>query len=210
MPCCSGLVAAPGCGATDPTQPAEGDDDAAFATELMYRDAALLNLLDVALGRELSPAVADAGEQLRIETSERMSTAAELLEEWGEKVPVTSRDHGAEHSSDNDVPELEGMPTGRDLQRLGKLDGEAFEAAYVDLLTARWRRAATSPTPTTGREPRRTSWPDAAVASARRTRRALTPPRGWSGRSRPGVTSRYRPPRCLTQRPLPSVERRTS
>ena len=122
------------CGASEP-EATQGDDDPAFATELMYRDAALLNLLDVALGRELSPGVADAGEQLRIETSERMSTAAELLEQWGEEVPVTSRDHGAEHSSDNDVPELEGMPTGRDLQRIGKLDGPAFEAPYVDLLT---------------------------------------------------------------------------
>ena len=125
-----------GCGDSAPDAPAEDGDDAAFATELMYRDAALLNLLDVALGRELSPAVADAGEQLRIDTSERMTTAAELLGEWGEKVPVTSRDHGAEHSSDNDTSELEGMPTGRDLQRLGKLDGQAFEAAYVDLLTS--------------------------------------------------------------------------
>ena len=125
-----------GCGGGGaPDAPAEADDDAAFATELMYRDAALLNLLDVALGRELSPSVADAGEQLRIDASERMTTAAELLEESGEKVPVTSRDHGAEHSSDNDVPELDGMPTGRDLQRVAKLDGPAFEAAYVDLLT---------------------------------------------------------------------------
>jgi hypothetical protein len=127
-----------GCGGAAPDASpagAEDADDVAFATELMYRDAALLNLLDVSLGRRLSPAVAGAGEQQRIDASERMTTASELLEAWGEKAPVTSRDHGAEHSSDNDVPELDGMPTGHDLQRLGELDGAEFESAYVELLT---------------------------------------------------------------------------
>ncbi len=114
---------------------AEADTDAAFATELMHRDAALLNLLDTGLGRDLDPRVAATGEQLRFDANDRMATAAELLEEWGEKVPVTSRHHSAEHSSDNDVPDLDGAPTGDDLRRLGKLDGQEFADAYVALLT---------------------------------------------------------------------------
>jgi hypothetical protein len=112
----------------------EGESDAEFATELLHRDAALLNLLDVSLGRDLDARLVATGEQQRIDANERMATATELLEEWGEEVPVTSRDHGAEHSSDADVPELDGMPTGDDLQRLAKLDGAAFDEEYVVLL----------------------------------------------------------------------------
>ena len=66
-----------------------------------------------------------------------MATSAELLEKWGEKVPVTlappqRRTTAATH----DVPDLDGAPTGDDLRRLGKLDGQEFADRYVALLTA--------------------------------------------------------------------------
>jgi len=108
--------------------------DVAFATELMHRDAALLNLLDVGLGRPLSDDVVAATDRLRLETTDRIETAADLFEEWGEKAPVTVRDHSAGHSSDHDVPTLDGMPTGEDLQELGGLSRKAFEPAFRSLL----------------------------------------------------------------------------
>ena len=132
-----GLWLLGGCGsASDSASPEDTDTDAAFTAELMHRDAALLNLLDTGLGRDLDPRVAATGEQLRFDANDRMATAAELLEEWGEKVPVTSRHHSAEHSSDNGVPDLDGAPTGDDIRRLGKLDGQEFADAYVALLTS--------------------------------------------------------------------------
>ena len=70
----------------------------------------------MSLGRDLDPSLAATGEQQRIDANERMATGFELLEEWGEEVPATSRDHGAEHGSDGDVPDIDGMPTGDDLQ----------------------------------------------------------------------------------------------
>jgi hypothetical protein len=108
--------------------------DVAFATELMHRDAALLNLLDVGLGRPLPDEVIETTDRLRLETTERIERAADLFEEWGEKAPVTVRDHSAGHSSDHDVPTLEGMPTGEDLQELGGLSRKAFEPAFRSLL----------------------------------------------------------------------------
>lgn len=125
-----------GCGddGGDATSTAERDPE--FATELLHRDAALLNLLDVSLGRSLPAGVAQTSEQLRIDVNERMGTTIETLEQWGEKVPLTSRDHGAEHSSDNDIPDLAGMPTGDDLQRIAKLNGQRFVEEYVALLAS--------------------------------------------------------------------------
>jgi hypothetical protein len=109
--------------------------DVAFVTELMHRDAALLNLLDVALGRRLDPSVTAATEQLRSDTIARIETSADQLETWGKKVPKTVRDHGFEHSSDgDDIPSLDGMPTGDELQKLGRAPRAEFEAAFVALL----------------------------------------------------------------------------
>jgi Domain of unknown function (DUF305) len=131
------LVAITACGAssTDGAPSADRATDVAFVTELMHRDAALLNLLDVGLGRRLDPAVVAATDQLRRDASIRIERSADQLDEWGEKVPRTVRDHGFEHSSDaHDIPSLAGMPTGEDLQALGRVHGAGFGAAFVELL----------------------------------------------------------------------------
>jgi hypothetical protein len=126
-----------GCGAssTDDAPAGSRASDVAFVTELMHRDAALLNLLDVGLGRRLDPAVVTATDQLRLDATARIETSADQLESWGEKVPRTVRDHAFEHSSDaHEIPSLAGMPTGDDLQALGRVPRTRFEAAFVDLL----------------------------------------------------------------------------
>lgn len=133
-------VALTACGGADPVRTSEpeltGDreGDLAFATELMHRDAALLNLLDVALGRRLPARLVTVTEELRLETTDRIEDTSDLFVDWGEKAPVTVRDHSAGHSSDHDVPDLDGMPDGADLQELGALPKREFEPAFRDLL----------------------------------------------------------------------------
>lgn len=125
------------CGASSTDDAASGDraSDIAFVTELMHRDAAMLNLLDVALGRRLDPAVVEATDQLRVDANARIETAADQLESWGEKVPKTVRDHSFEHSTDaHDIPSLDGLPTGDELQKLDGVSRAGFEAAFVALL----------------------------------------------------------------------------
>ena len=131
------LAAVTACGAssTDDAPTANRATDLAFVTELMHRDAALLNLLDVGLGRRLDPALVAATDQLRVDAIARIEAASDQLESWGEEVPKTVRDHGFEHSSDaHDIPSLDGMPTGEDLQRLSRVPGAEFEAAFAELL----------------------------------------------------------------------------
>ncbi|HET8961461.1 DUF305 domain-containing protein [Nocardioides sp.] len=131
------LAAATGCGvATSEEAPAGSrSSDVAFLTELMHRDAALLNLLDVGLGRPLGPGVAVATDELRADTTARIETTADQLESWGEEVPKTVRDHAFEHSTDeHDIPSLDGMPTGEDIEQLGQVPRAQFEAAFVALL----------------------------------------------------------------------------
>ena len=131
------LVVVTACGATstDEDTASSRSTDIAFVTELMHRDAALLNLLDVSLGRRLDPQLTTATDQLRVEANARIEAAADQLEAWGEKVPKTVRDHSFEHSSDgHSIPSLEGAPTGDDLQRLDAVPPVAFEAGFTKLL----------------------------------------------------------------------------
>jgi hypothetical protein len=129
------IVTACGGASTDSSTAADRGSDVALVTELMHRDAALLNLLDVGLGRKMEPQVVAATEELRLDAIARVETSAEQLESWGEKVPRTVRDHAFEHSSDgHDIPSLEGMPTGDDLERLGRVPRAGFEAAFLPLL----------------------------------------------------------------------------
>jgi hypothetical protein len=129
------VVTACGASSTDDAPPGNRAADVAFLTELMHRDAALLNLLDVALGRPLDQALVAATDQLRADANARIETAADQLESWGEKVPRTVRDHAFEHSTDaHDIPSLDGMATGDDLQKLGPARPAAFESAFVAVL----------------------------------------------------------------------------
>ena len=88
LPVLVGLWLLAGCGGARPrVARRQAGDDAAFATELMHRDAALLNLLDVALGRDLDPRVAATGEQLRFDANERMATGGRAARGVGREGP---------------------------------------------------------------------------------------------------------------------------
>jgi uncharacterized protein (DUF305 family) len=131
------LAVATACGgsSTDDAPSEDRATDIAFVTELMHRDAALLNLLDVALGRRLDPTLVALTDRLRVDANARIENSADQLESWGEKVPRTVRDHSFEHSTDaHDIPSLDGMPTGDDLQQLGQAPRARFESAFVALL----------------------------------------------------------------------------
>ncbi|WP_067437022.1 hypothetical protein [Nocardioides jensenii] len=138
------LLALGACSSSD-TEP-EPVDDAAFVTELMHRDAALLNLLDVSLGKPLPGPLSATVDTARADAGARIETAADLLEESGEEIPVTVRDHGIDHGIEADAPELEGAPTEADIHGLEELDGDAFVTAFTDLLrtTSRTTKDAAS------------------------------------------------------------------
>jgi len=131
------LAAATACGGPSADEATGGNraTDVAFVTELMHRDAALLNLLDVGLGQRLDPSLVAATEQVRLDATARTETSVDQLKSWGETVPKTVRNHAFEHSSDqHDIPSLGGTPTGDDLQDLGEVPRTAFQAAFVALL----------------------------------------------------------------------------
>lgn len=110
------------------------EDRVAFVTELMHRDAALLSLFDAGLGKDIPARVSAAVELARTDASTRIETAADLLEEWGEKVPATVRDHGIDHGVEVDVPDLDGAPTQDEIHALA--DSKSFADDFTELFSA--------------------------------------------------------------------------
>ncbi|KQY55402.1 MULTISPECIES: DUF305 domain-containing protein [unclassified Nocardioides] len=125
-----------GCSSDDSDAKEGSADRAAFATELMHRDAALLNLLDASLGQTLPTTTSTAVETVRADATARIETSADLLAEWGADVPVTVRDHGVDHGIEADAPDLEGTPTEDDIHGLEELSGDDFATAFTELLRA--------------------------------------------------------------------------
>lgn len=125
-----------GCSSADSSDSSDGGaqitDRVELVTELMHRDAALLSLLDAGLGEPVPARVGGAVELARTHAATRIEAAADLLEEWGEEVPVTVRDHGIDHGVEVDAPEPEGAPTQAEIHALAESDD--FAGAFTALL----------------------------------------------------------------------------
>jgi uncharacterized protein (DUF305 family) len=94
--------------------------DAAFATELLKQRAEELSLVDVTVGRDVSPGLAAFADQARELRSTDVQTVTMWLTDWDRTVPETVRDHANAH---------EGTGGHHDLE---ELTGAAFEEAWVD------------------------------------------------------------------------------
>ncbi|RJS47505.1 DUF305 domain-containing protein [Nocardioides cavernaquae] len=93
--------------------------DAAFATDLLKQRAEELSLVDLTVGREVSPGFSAFADQAREVRSTDVQTVTLWLTDWDRTVPETVRDHANAH---------EGTGGHHDLE---KLTGSAFEEAWV-------------------------------------------------------------------------------
>lgn len=110
----------------------QGDADAAasghaadvrFATAMIPHHAEALQMVDLTLGRNLSPEVEELAEQVRTTQTGEIETMSDWLEKWGEPVPATSRDHlHAEHGAERE-----------ELTELESATGPAFEERWLAL-----------------------------------------------------------------------------
>jgi uncharacterized protein (DUF305 family) len=94
--------------------------DATFASDLLKQRAEELSLVDLTVGREVSPALAAFADQAREVRSTDVQTVTMWLTDWDRTVPETVRDHANAH---------EGTGGHHDLEAL---TGAAFEQAWVD------------------------------------------------------------------------------
>ena len=115
---------------TAPNGDGLNDADVEFARTLLPHHADALLMVDLTLGRELDPAVADLLEALRAEHAAQVQTLSGWLTSWGEQVPETARDHANAHASED----AGSQDDHGDLAAIERAQGEEFEQALLTAL----------------------------------------------------------------------------
>ncbi|PVG84590.1 DUF305 domain-containing protein [Nocardioides gansuensis] len=122
------------------------DADVAFATDMVPHHAQALSMVDLTVGRDLSPDVAAVAEQVRAAQAPEIEQLVDLLEAWEQPIPETSRDHvnaghgdHGKHADAGPLPEHEemrGMASADELAALESARGKDFEQMWLELMAA--------------------------------------------------------------------------
>lgn len=110
--------------------------DVEFATSMIQHHAQAMSMVDLAAQRELDPKVQRLAEDIRAAQGPEIETMVDWLQEWGEEIPETMRDHvnmghhgdigEAMEGMDTEMP---GMMTAEDMTALQ----DATDAEFQDL-----------------------------------------------------------------------------
>ena len=117
------------------------DADADFAGDMIQHHAQALEMVDLTLGRDLSPETATLAEGIRAAQAPEIEKMADWLEDWGRPVPATSRDHANAHAEehggsagaemDADMP---GMMSAEDMSALESAPDAEFENLWLEMM----------------------------------------------------------------------------
>jgi len=136
------------CGSDDTTseQPSQAsvsttehdDADVTFASDMLQHHAQALSMVDMTMGHDLTPEVAALAEDIRAAQAPEIETMSDWLQEWGEDIPETVRDHANAHGGDDmgggtgaDMP---GMMTADDMAALEDATGAEFQAMWLEMM----------------------------------------------------------------------------
>jgi uncharacterized protein (DUF305 family) len=130
-----------GCTSSGSASDGKGNNDADvdFAGDMIQHHAQALEMVDLTLGRELDPEVADLSEQIRAAQAPEIEKMADWLEEWDEPVPPTSRDHANAHAEehgesmemDSDMP---GMMSADEMAALEDASDKEFQDMWLEMM----------------------------------------------------------------------------
>ncbi|MEI7056791.1 DUF305 domain-containing protein [Nocardioides sp. CCNWLW239] len=121
--------------------------DVAFATDMIQHHAQALSMVDLTMDRELEPEVQELADSIRAAQSPEIETMSGWLQEWGEEVPSTMRDHvnggheghGEEDSSMSDAMEgmdddMPGMMSAEDMDALENASDAEFGDMWLTMM----------------------------------------------------------------------------
>jgi len=131
---------------TAPNGDVFNDTDVDFATAMIPHHAQALAMVDLTLGRDLSPEVRQLTEDIQAAQGPEIEKMVDWLTDWDKPVPETMRDHvNAEDSDgmgghdmddvdgelDSDMP---GMMTDEELADLEAAQGQEFEDMWLEMM----------------------------------------------------------------------------
>ena len=121
--------------------------DVAFASDMIQHHAQAMSMVDLTMDRELDPEVQELADAIRAAQSSEIETMSGWLQEWGEEVPSTMRDHvngGHEgHGDDGDssmsdsmegMDDMPGMMSGEDMDALEKAPDAEFGDMWLEMM----------------------------------------------------------------------------
>lgn len=107
------------------------DADVRFATDMIPHHAQALSMVDLTVGKDLSPEMQALADDIRSAQSPEIEQMAAWLEKWGEPVPETGRDHAGH---DMGAPDMPGMASMEDMVALEKATGSEFEQMFLTMM----------------------------------------------------------------------------
>jgi len=138
-----------GCGNDDDAQPSDvrtasdgelfNDADVEFATAMIPHHAQALEMVDLTVGRDLSPEVQALAAQIREAQAPEVEQMSDWLTSWDEPVPETSLNHanaeGEGHDMEGmDSDEMPGMMSADEMDELEAAPDAEFEAMFLEMM----------------------------------------------------------------------------
>lgn len=123
---------------TVPNDAEFNDADVAFATDMIPHHAQALQMVDLTIGRELSPEVQTLAEGILAAQGPEIQTMTAWLTAWDQPIPETPRDHAnaeGDHS-EMEMPDLPGMMGAEEMAALEAATGPEFENMWVSAMIA--------------------------------------------------------------------------
>lgn len=121
--------------------------DVTFAGDMIQHHAQALSMVDLTMDRNLEPEVQELADSIRAAQSPEIETMSGWLQEWGEEVPSTMRDHvngghdghGDEDSSMSDSMEgmdhdMPGMMSAEDMDALENASDAEFSDMWLKMM----------------------------------------------------------------------------
>ena len=133
------------CGSDEPEQhqqthtAANGDTfndaDVTFATDMIQHHAQALKMVDMTMGRDVDPEVAQLAEEIRTAQVAEVETMVDWLTAWEKPVPETVQDHANAHGDGElEMDEMPGMLTGEQLDELEAARGAEFRRMWLEMM----------------------------------------------------------------------------
>lgn len=138
------VLALAGCGSSDDGPASTSGDpaghnaaDVTFANQMIPHHAQALAMVDLSMGRELSPELQQLTDAIRDAQAPEIELMADWLQSWGEEVPETMRDHANAHGDgelDEAMAEMPGMMSSERLSDLGDARDVDFEQLWLTMM----------------------------------------------------------------------------
>jgi uncharacterized protein (DUF305 family) len=105
--------------------------DVQFATDMIQHHSQALEMVNLAIGRDLRPKVSQLVDDIMAAQTPEVTMMTTWLEEWDEEIPETSMDHSGHGTSDLDMP---GMASKDDMSALESASDAKFEQMFLTMM----------------------------------------------------------------------------